>query len=401
MSHPFAFDTPDDAIDAIAERLSRTDIETNQPVETGRVLAKDQVSERESPAANVSAMDGYAIRLQDIAPEKDLPVSSTSYPGSPPPEMAAGQVTRIFTGAMVPSGADAVIKREDTEESDTMIRLREVALTTDHGMHIRFAGENLTGGEVFLRSGSAIATPQAAALMNFGIAETDLFAKVRVTIMTTGDELVQDATSPVEPWQIRNSNRTALQCLLARHGWMEEPKIDHVRDNREELRDRLAERLNDHDAVVLTGGVSMGDHDFVPGVIDDVGGQVVFHKLPLRPGKPILGAVGPRGQLILGLPGNPVSAMMGAVRFGLPLLRRISGQRDWRDIPPKVRLSSPGEKTLPLHWMRGVRMLRPGVAAPVIGKGSGDLVALASTDGFIEMPPGATGEGPWPYRTWS
>lgn len=158
--------------------------------------------------------------------------------------------------------------------------------------------------------------------------------------------------------------------------------------------------MKSHDAVLLTGGVSMGDHDYVPQVVRELGGEVVFHRLPLRPGKPIFGAAAD-GKLLLGLPGNPVSATINAIRFAAPLVDRIAGRTDWLRCPPRVRLHEPGEKTLPMHWLRPVRVRSDGSVELVTGKGSGDLVSLVQSDGFIAMPPDGRGAGPWPFYPWS
>ena len=144
----------------------------------------------------------------------------------------------------------------------------------------------------------------------------------------------------------------------------------------------------------------MGDYDHVPEVIQQVGGNVVFHGLPIRPGKPILGAATDNGKLILGLPGNPVSATIGCHRFCIPLLAKMSGNQDWLPSRPVVRLNHAGEKTIPLHWMRLVRLCEAGTAEPVISRGSGDLVSLGQSTGYVELPAMASGEGPWPYHAW-
>ncbi len=155
------------------------------------------------------------------------------------------------------------------------------------------------------------------------------------------------------------------------------------------------------DAVVLTGGVSMGDYDHVPAAVEAVGGRTVFHKLALRPGKPMLGAVGPRGQAILGLPGNPVSVMVTVRRLGIAALRRLAGFAKVDPPLPMVSLQEASTKPLHLWWYRPVRLLADGKAELVHSMGSGDLVSAARSDGFIELPPHAQGEGPWPFYTWA
>jgi molybdopterin molybdotransferase len=134
--------------------------------------------------------------------------------------------------------------------------------------------------------------------------------------------------------------------------------------------------------------------------VRQVGGEVVFHGLPVRPGKPILGAATASGKLIVGLPGNPVSATIGCDRFAVPLLAKMGGHTQWHPPCPVVRLVDAGPKTIPLHWMRLVRLDATGVAEPVQSKGSGDLVSLGHSTGYVEIPPNQSGEGPWPYFAW-
>ena len=135
-------------------------------------------------------------------------------------------------------------------------------------------------------------------------------------------------------------------------------------------------------------------------MVQALGGNIIFHGLPVRPGKPILGAAMNDGKLIVGLPGNPVSATIGCHRFALPLLAKMSGQTSWLPKRSTVRLVDAGEKTIPLHWMRLVTLTDEGVARPVPSKGSGDLVSLGQSTGYVVTPPGQSGEGPWPYFSW-
>jgi len=152
--------------------------------------------------------------------------------------------------------------------------------------------------------------------------------------------------------------------------------------------------------VLLTGGVSAGQYDFVPGVVAALGAKTVFHRLPLRPGGPILGAVGPDGQAILGLPGNPVSVLVTARRLARTVLRHLAGFACASCPVPVVRVTNDDGRTLNLWWYRLVRLTGPGVAELVPAQGSGDVVALARSDGFVEIPPNASGAGPWPYYGW-
>jgi molybdopterin molybdotransferase len=238
-------------------------------------------------------------------------------------------------------------------------------------------------------------------MANFGCNQTNVHSRVRVSIITTGDEVGSVSNQAPQPWQLRNSNRASLTGVLSGKNWIDPPWSDHCVDDRNALTEMLASRLQQSDTVLLTGGVSMGDYDYVPEVVREVGGEVVFHGLPIRPGKPILGAATSEGKLILGLPGNPVSATIGCRRMALPLLAKQSGQIDWQLPCPVVRLTGAGDKNIPLVWMRLARLIEAGTAETVLSQGSGDLVSLGQSTGFVQVPAGESGPGPWPYYDWN
>ncbi len=447
----YAFDQLDDAIAALAAPLVPVEVESHCRDFQGRVLAQPILADRDHPAADVSAMDGYAVAYRDSGIASDLDsdgeilITAESIPGSPPPAFSSQGVIRIFTGGIVPAGCDRVIQREHTIENSASstqplgsIRWGAEARGNPVGANIRRQGENLAAGAEALPAGIVIGAPQMAALTSFGVTSTSVHRLVRVAIITTGDELsgsgttsgvdsqfaiektqagslrhgerilsgdVDAANQPLPAWKIRNSNAPAIAALMASRGYVDTPTLLHAIDDPDQLQQTLASAVDEHDIVLLTGGVSMGDHDYVPQVVGQIGAETVFHKLPLRPGRPILGAIHTGRSLstatpIIGLPGNPVSATMGAVRFALPLIDKLAGLTRWRCTPACVTLEDVGQKTLPLVWLRAVRMTRAGRAELVIGKGSGDLVSLAASDGFIEMPPNANHPGPWPFFAW-
>jgi molybdenum cofactor synthesis domain-containing protein len=401
MAPKFAFDHPDDALRSLAERLAVVGISQQVTDCTGRILAEAITADRDSPAADVSAMDGYAIRLADLHSSEPLPVRGESAPGAPPPAIQPSAVVRIFTGAIVPAGCEAVVKREDTEELDDAIRFRQSALSTRSGEHIRRAGENAAAGAAVLSAGTKITAGGRATMANFGHLAADVYAPVRVSIITTGDEVGVFAENPPKPWQLRNSNRASLTALLDGHRFIHLGHVDHCKDDRDSLAQLLAQRLEESDAILMTGGVSMGNYDYVPDVVRGLGGDIIFHGLPLRPGKPILGAASGDGKLILGLPGNPVSATVGCRRMAMPLLARQAGQTEWLTRQATVRLPDADDKTIPLHWLRLARLVDHGSAQLVQSRGSGDLVSLGQSSGFVELPPDASGPGPWPYYPWN
>ncbi|MGI9473049.1 MAG: molybdopterin molybdotransferase MoeA, partial [Rubripirellula sp.] len=351
------YDHPNDALRALASKLQPVSIQHAETDLVGRVLAQAIVADRDSPAADVSAMDGYAIRLSDIGSDAPLPVVGECKPGSPPVDMPAQGTVRVFTGAIVPADCEAVVKREDTQETESEIRLLPATSGTTKGLHIRRAGENAKQAETVLSPGIEIHAAHQATMSNFGCSTADVFRPVRVTILTTGDEVGLFGDTTPQPWQLRNSNRDSLTALLKVIPWISIVAVEHCIDDRSVLTDTLRERLKSCDAILMTGGVSMGDYDYVPDVIRDIGGDVVFHGLPIRPGKPVLGAATEDGKLLMGLPGNPVSATIGCRRLALPLLANLAGVANWLPHPPFVKLKDAGDKSIPLHWMRLSRMV--------------------------------------------
>lgn len=401
MNQTFQYDNPDSAITALAERLSIVaDTESvNEPV--GRILAARIVADRDSPAADVSAMDGYATRIADLKPNQDVKICGESKPGTAPPTMEPGAVVRIFTGAIIPAGCEAIVKREDTLESDHAIRfLPEAIESTEPGTHIRRQGENAPAGSDVLDVGCEITPATVAALANFGSVSPRCFRPVKVAVLTTGDEVVDPTTTLLEPWQLRNSNQAAVLAMLRRLRFAAVQIVEHLPDDRMSVTEAMETAVDSCDVVVMTGGVSKGDYDYVPDTIRQVGGNVVFHGLPIRPGKPILGAATEAGKLLLGLPGNPVSTTINCHRFVLPLIRRIAGKTNWPDYPSVVTLEQPPTSAIPLHTMLLVRSTDNASAELVPAKGSGDLVALGQSDGYVCVPPMTTTTGPWPMFRW-
>lgn len=379
---------------------------------TGRILARPILNFRDSPALDISAMDGYAFRYAELENRLPRPDSDQAQAGGDCFEVtgvaAAGArrlvlspdtAIRIFTGGVVPQGADVVIPRERCrEESDRVwvtIPLDQIPL----GWNIRRQGENAKQDEVGLQAGCCIDGPRMSSIVSMNREpQIDVSRKVRVTIINTGDELME-MDSPIEPWQIRDSNGPLLESMLRACPWIEWNRVS-ARDDLSEIQSRLKEALDVSDAVLLTGGVSMGDTDHVPAAVRHCGAEVIFHRLAIRPGAPVLGAVGSEGQLIMGLPGNPVSVAVTFRRLGLELLdrmaRRVSGRRKW-----KIQVAGSDSKTLGLVWYRLVQIQADGTALLLANQGSGDIRSLGLSDGFIEVPPGSLSQGMFPFYDWN
>jgi molybdopterin molybdotransferase len=202
----------------------------------------------------------------------------------------------------------------------------------------------------------------------------------------------------MSPWQIRDSNGPFLESALRQYVWCETSRCK-VRDSLDTIRDNIAESLISSDVILLTGGVSMGETDHVPRAIQEVGGRIVFHRIPIRPGKPLLGAATSDGKLILGLPGNPLSVAVTFARYGKKLLSFMAGSSEQLVAPNLVTRCS-DQKMLDLVWFRLVRRLQDGCVEVIPSLGSGDIASLARSDGFVEVPPGEITAGTKRFFAW-
>lgn len=402
---PFAFDSPAAAVEAMTARLAearaqRTIQTCDLAAAAGRILAQAVTADRDSPAFDHSAMDGYAARAADLAAppgELTLPVRGESRIGQPPAPMPAGPcVVRITTGAGIPPGADTVIKRELVQEKSavgaaaaveviTIAPAQRAAIRAGGGEHIRRRGENARAGATLIEPGTVISAATIGTLAAVGCVTPSVYAPLRVAVITTGDELVPPAQQP-EPFQLRNSNASAVAGVVNAHRWMTVVSNEHTDDDGDRLADLLHAAAAHADAVVLTGGISMGHRDPVRAAIDELKAQVLFHGLPQRPGKPMLGAVTAAGKPVFALPGNPVSAMVTCTRIVVPVLAAQAGVARW-PAALRVPLANPDGKSIDLWWHRLVRVTDRGEVELVDGQGSGDLVAGGRSDGFVEVPP--------------
>lgn len=396
---PFRFNSPTEALAELLRRLPRVSQErVSLDRIAGRFLAEAVHADRPSPALDVSVMDGYAARIVDLA-LGTLPVRGDALIGRPPIALEPGSAARIVTGAPVPRGADCVIRVEDTTSTADRITFdTAIGATLPPNRFIRRQGENAPTGTEILPAGTCITPTVASALASFGIVSPLAYRRLRIGILSTGDEVLPADATPL-PWQLRDGNAAALGALFSSLGFVEAVEVRHAPDDQGRILACASELLSRSDALFLSGGVSMGHRDLVPAALAQLGATTVFHKVPQRPGKPILAAAGPRDQLILGLPGNPVSVLVTAHRFAVPALEHIGGRATpWH--APSIVIEKPDEQTIPLWWHRIVRLNGAGRGEYVENKGSGDLIASARSDGFVEIPPGTCGPGPWPFYSW-
>jgi molybdopterin molybdotransferase len=390
--------SPAALVAGLAAKLTPVGIEPVDLASTaGRILADNLTADRDSPDCSVSVMDGYALRLADTRAAQ-LPILGEVRIGRAPPALPPGGVLRIATGAPLPPGADAVVRREDVEESADHIVLR-AAVNLAAGHHIRRQAENLAAGQTVAAAGTTLSPALLAAAAAFGVFKPKVFRRVRLALLITGDEVLPPDARP-EPWQLRDTNGPALQAMFSAIPWIELCSRQHVLDDLNATRAALTDALAVCDAVVMTGGVSMGLRDFAQIAVNEVGARLVFHRLPIRPGAPMLGAVGPGGQAIIGLPGNPVSALVTARRFASILLRRLAGCAVIDPSLPLVHNDQPELADANLWLYPPVAFCGPGAVTLLPSKGSGDIVSAGRADGFVEIAPDSQGQSLHPFYSW-
>lgn len=284
----------------------------------GHVLARDIYASVNVPPADNSAVDGYALRLADAG--APLPVSQRVAAGQAPGPLKPGTCARIFTGAEIPAGADLVVMQEAVR----FTAFEDVVVPDDlvSGQNIRPAGQDIRQGDCVLQAGIRLDYRHLGLLASIGVAQVEVFRRVRVAILSTGDELVMPGQT-LQPGQIYNSNRYLLQGFLQQMG-AEVVSFAQVPDCYEMTLTALRQAAEQADLIISTGGVSVGEEDHVKPAVEALG-HLSLWKLAMKPGKPVaFGQIG--SSLFLGLPGNPVSTFVGAQVFVTPVLAKLSGQ---------------------------------------------------------------------------
>ncbi len=363
----------------------------------GRVLCEEVVVDRDVPPQDNSAMDGYGLRAADSdgARFKPLrvPVIADIPAGRPwSGELAAGTAVRIMTGAPLPVGVDAVVRRELVEELEGEIILNEPVIL---GNDIRRAGEDVKKGETVLDVGSRITPAAIGMLAAVGMPYVSVVRRPRVAVLATGDEIVDFHQVP-GPGSIRNSNSFSMAALVRHAGGV--PQIFPItRDDPAVIRKALLEAVAGNDLVLTSGGVSMGDYDFLQEVIRDLPqARVCFWQVRMKPGKPLLYSQ-VADKPVIGLPGNPVSTMVSFEQFVRPLMKKMAGWSDSNLLLPKERavvlddLVSPGNRR---HYARGVveRDQAGRLTVKLTGaQGSGILNSMVKGNCLVVQPAGVQG----------
>ena len=364
------------------------------PVETaplrashGRILREDVTASQDMPAADNSAMDGYAVRAEDIATAPvRLPVIGDIAAGHPSAEpLRPGTAMRIMTGAFVPEGADTVVQVELTDGGTGVVTINR---SLPPGRNVRSRGEDMRAGDFVLRSGVRIGPAELAVLAAVRRKTVSVARRPKVAILATGDELLGIDDEP-SPGKIVNTNSYLLEALVRDAGAVPDV-LGIVRDTREATIAAFESAL-DSDFILSSGGVSVGAYDFVKEALDALGAEAKFWRVAMKPGKPVV-LSRLRGRVVLGLPGNPVSCFVSFHLFVAPALRKAMGQEE-PILPASVRarltapLSGAGDRRVyaRVHLFASGGELH---AKPLTSQGSGSLTSMTGANGLAVIPDG-------------
>ncbi len=350
-----------------------------------RILADDVVSPINVPSHNNSAMDGYALRLNDLENNDRLPLAGTSLAGHPfQGEIPAGHCIRIMTGASIPASADTVIMQEHTEASDANIQF--LKKPAKKGSNVRLAGEDVKEGQTVFSTGHRVRPQDLGLLASLGIPELNVYRRIKVALFSTGDELKLPGEA-LGLGDIYDSNRFAVKAMLSRLG-AEIVDLGLLKDDPDDLRRAFAEADKLADAVVTSGGVSVGDADYVKDILNEVG-HTSFWKLAIKPGKPFAFGKLP-GSVFFGLPGNPVSATVTFQQLAIPALLHMMGAKpepgvELKAICRTVLKKQPGRK----DFQRGIVSTNADGQLEVVttgSQGSGILRSMSMANCYIVLP---------------
>lgn len=355
----------------------------------GRVLAQTLYSSVSVPPLDNSAMDGYAVRAADVTKVGiSLPISQRIPAGTVGLPLAAGTAARIFTGAPIPAGADAVIMQERCEHGEGQVCIQHMPTP---GENIRRAGEDIAAGSQILATGTRLRAQEVALAASAGLPELPVFRRVRVGIFFTGDELVQPG-DPLPAGAIYNSNRYALRSLLEGLG-CEVRDLGAVADSLDATREALRHAASENDLVITSGGVSVGEEDHVKPAVE-AEGRLDMWKIAIKPGKPLaFGRIRKPDSdgtaWFLGLPGNPVAAFVTFLMLVRPFILRLQGMSQVTPVSLPLRAASIWNRPDKAReeFLRG-RITPAGTFELYANQGSAVVTSLCWSDGLIINPPG-------------
>ncbi len=380
--------TPAEADAAIAAALVPVSQEmTPLPACAGRILRMALQAERDAPPFDRVAMDGIAFRYESGS-RRRFRVAGIQAAGSPALSLAsAGDCFEVMTGAVLPRSCDTVVPVEDLRMTEGHAELNE-GVRPSPGRHVHRRGSDARAGDILLGAGTRLAAPELAVAASTGIAELPVSRVPRIAVVTTGDELVEPG-APILDHQVRRSNAYGLAAALTLAGF---PPVSDLQlpDLEDVIRTALDVALQEHDVLVLSGGVSAGRFDHVPGVLASLDVRSHFHGIAQRPGRPMWFGTSAAGKAVFALPGNPVSVLVCLSRYVIPALERLIGAPVRPPRPAVLAQDYRFEKALTCFLPVSLGYDQQGrmFAEPRPTHGSGDFIALAGTDGFVELPPG-------------
>jgi molybdopterin molybdotransferase len=349
-----------------------------------RTLAADVLSPMNVPPHDYSSMDGYAVRAADLTGSNKLKKIGSSFAGHAfDGTVGAGECVRIMTGATIPAGSDSVVMQEQVKVDGDII---EIGAACKRGQNIRLVGEDIVQGAVVLAQGQRINAAEMGLLASLGFAEITVFRKLKIAIFSTGDELIQPGKR-LASGQIYDSNRFTLIGLLTELG-AEILDMGNIRDDKDAVREALKKASSQADVIITSGGVSVGDADYIKELLDELG-EVVFWKLAMKPGRPL--AYGKVGKChFFGLPGNPVAVMVTFLQFVRNALWELMGQH------PKPVFSFQAICTTPIKKAAGRTEFQRGILTQGTDgiwqvqttgeQGSGILSSMSRANCFIVLP---------------
>ncbi|MGL5834712.1 MAG: molybdopterin molybdotransferase MoeA, partial [Waterburya sp.] len=360
----------------------------------GRILAHPVVGELDIPHWDNSAMDGYAVRYQDVAncnPNNPVSldvVTEIAAGNLPQTKITSGQAARIFTGAMLPPGTDTIVIQENTQRDGNRIFIQQTPAFQEF---VRHQGAFYQAGTSLLEPGIKIGAAEIAVLATAQCNQLAVFQPPRVAILSTGDELVTPEQS-LQPGQIVDSNQYALASFVAQNGGIP-VKLGIIPDRPAALTKAIAQAIASADLVLSTGGVSVGDYDYVERILAELGGKLHIRSVAVKPGKPLTVATFEDNNcLYFGIPGNPVSALVSCWRFVQPALKKLSGQANYQprfvNAPTRHDLRAGGSRET---YLWGQLQLADGKYEFALAGGShssGNLINLAQTSGLAIVPVG-------------
>lgn len=351
----------------------------------GRVLREAVVAERDQPPFDRVTMDGIAVQFEFLATgNRQFTIQGTQHAGDPVQTLTSSvHAIEIMTGAVLPRNSDCVIPVERILIEDGVATV-EAGYAAERLQFVHPQGSDYAAGHEVLGPGRVITPMDVAIIASCGMQNVQVSRQPVVRVISTGNELVPPG-KPVQPHQVRLSNGPALVAMLAEQGFIR-TSDEHLVDEPALLRKRLGEILEESTVLILSGGVSMGQADYVPQVLEELGVKLVFHKISQRPGKPMWFGTGPAGQAVFALPGNPVSSLVCCRHYVLPALFQASGRET--AAPESAVLAEDVSFKPKLTCFMPVRLKSDDgrlLAIPVPTNTSGDFASLSGTDGYIEL----------------